>query len=231
MTAPHSMQPHHRRILSFVKREGRLTKGQLRALDELYPQYSADISQLIDFKSLFGNTHPVVLEIGFGNGQSLASMAQAQPDYNYLGLEVHRPGVGNLLLQIEQLGLRNIRVLNHDAVEVLNRNIADASLQRVMIFFPDPWHKKRHNKRRIIQPDFVKLLAQKLQSNGVLHLATDWQDYAEHMLAVLEQSPDFVNESGKNSFAPRPDYRPLTKFEQRGQRLGHGVWDLLYKRK
>jgi len=221
---------YSRRILSFVKREGRLTKGQQRALDELYPSYTVALDGLIDFTVLFGNNNPVVMEIGFGNGSSLASMAQAQADVNFLGLEVHRPGVGNLLLQIEQQAITNLRVLNEDAVEVLKNNIANASLQGVMIFFPDPWHKKRHHKRRLVQDGFVQLLAKKITAGGVLHMATDWQNYAEHMLMVTNAASEFTNQSGQANFAVRPATRPLTKFEQRGQRLGHGVWDLLYTR-
>ena len=225
---------HHRRILSFVKREGRLTKGQARAMDELYPQFTIPLDRKINFEQVFANAHPVVMEIGFGNGHSLATMAANQPELNFVGLEVHRPGAGNLLLQIEKSGLENVRVLNEDAVEVLKNNIPDHSLYKVMIFFPDPWHKKRHHKRRLVQPGFVQLLGRKIQTGGVLHLATDWQDYAEHMLQVMEASAEttglFKNEYGNNAYAPRPASRPETKFEQRGHRLGHGVWDLIYTR-
>ena len=221
-----------RRIRSFVRREGRLTLAQQRALDELWPRFGIDFSPAaLDLQSLFGRTALRVLEIGFGNGESLAAMAAAAPYTDFIGIEVHRPGVGHLLLAIERLALQNLRVCCHDAVEVLERQIPDASLDRVHIFFPDPWHKKRHHKRRLIQPPFVALLARKLKPGGHLHLATDWEDYAVHMLAVLGQSTDFANSAPAGEmFCPRPDYRPLTKFERRGERLGHGVRDLIFER-
>jgi tRNA (guanine-N7-)-methyltransferase len=220
-----------RRIRSFVRREGRLTRGQQRALDELFPRYGLEQSEkLIDLTVLFGRQADTVLEIGFGNGASLAEMAKADPAHNYLGIEVHRPGVGNLLLQIEAQQITNLRVMCADAVEVVEQMIPDASLARVQLFFPDPWHKKKHHKRRIVQPGFVQLLRRKLKPGGVLHMATDWQDYAEHMLAVMSAAEGFVNQQGAGQYAQRPDYRPLTKFEQRGHRLGHGVWDLLFER-
>ena len=224
-------KPFYRRIRSFVRREGRLTKGQLRALDELLPQFGIEQSdQLIDLPTLFGREAETVLEIGFGNGASLAEMARANPELNYIGIEVHRPGVGNLLLQIEQDEIRNLRVICADAVEVLEQMIPDASLHRVQLFFPDPWHKKKHHKRRIVQKSFVELLRQKLKVGGVFHMATDWQDYAEHMMMVMSEAEGFKNQSGVEQYAERPDYRPLTKFEQRGHRLGHGVWDLLFEK-
>ena len=220
-----------RRIRSFVRREGRLTKGQQRALEELLPQYGVEQSeQLLDLTSLFGREADTVLEIGFGNGASLAEMARANPELNYLGIEVHRPGVGNLLLQIELENIPNIRIICADAVEVLEQMIPDASLHRVQLFFPDPWHKKKHHKRRIVQPGFVMLLQKKIKPGGVFHMATDWQDYAEHMMEVMSAAEGFVNQCGAGQYAERPDYRPLTKFEQRGHRLGHGVWDLLFER-
>lgn len=222
-----------RRIRSFVRREGRLTKGQQRALDELFPVYglSVDASgQVFDFNNLFGNDHPLHLEIGFGNGQTLSHLARHQPEHNFIGIEVHRPGVGNALLQIEQQQLSNVRVICHDAVEVLRDAIPDASLAAVYIFFPDPWHKKRHHKRRLVQPEFVELVRSKLQAGGILHMATDWENYAEHMLEVMGQVEGFDNLAGKGRYSPRPEYRPTTKFEQRGLRLGHGVWDLLFRK-
>ncbi len=220
-----------RRIRSFVKREGRLTRAQQRALDELLPRYGIQLAQgELDLDALFGRHAPRVLEIGFGNGAALAEMAARHPETDYLGIEVHRPGVGQLLQRIEQAGLGNVRVSNDDAVEVLAQQISDASLDAVYLFFPDPWHKKRHHKRRIVQPEFAALVWRKLKPGGVFHLATDWQDYADHMLAVMEAAAGFENVSGVGRFTPRPAYRPLTKFEQRGQRLGHGVWDLLYRR-
>ena len=224
-------QPFIRRIRSFVKREGRLTTGQQRALDELFPRYGLTMQQSpIDLKDVFGRTAPVVFEIGFGNGTSLSEMAVNHPEQNYIGVEVHRPGVGNLLLQIEQLGLNNLRVINDDAVDVLKQMIADDSLDAVYLFFADPWHKKKHHKRRIVQKEFVELLRKKLKTGGVFHMATDWQDYAEHMMQVMSEVEGFENIAGQGAYTPRPDYRPMTKFEQRGHRLGHGVWDLLFKK-
>lgn len=222
-----------RRIRSYVRREGRLTTAQQRAIAELWPRFGIDFSPLpLDLQTCFGRTALRVLEIGFGNGESLAAMAAAAPYTDFVGIEVHRPGVGHLLLAIERLQLQNLRVVCHDAVEVLQSQIADASLDRVHIFFPDPWHKKRHHKRRLIQPAFLGLLARKIRSGGHLHLATDWEDYALHMLAVLAQSPDFTNTApAGESFCPRPDYRPPTRFERRGERLGHGVRDLLFERR
>ncbi|WP_438971181.1 tRNA (guanosine(46)-N7)-methyltransferase TrmB [Methylophaga sp.] len=220
-----------RTIRSFVRREGRLTPGQERALDKLWPEFGIDEStETLDLETLFGRSSPVVLEIGFGNGASLAEMAKQQPDHNYIGIEVHRPGVGQLLKAIETEALTNVRVACTDAVELIKNRIPDKSLDRVQIYFPDPWHKKRHHKRRIIQPKFVNILANKLKHGGLLHLATDWQDYAEQMLVDLSDNDRFKNTSQTGDFIERPDYRPLTKFEQRGHRLGHGVWDLLFKR-
>ncbi len=222
----------HRPIRSYVLRQGRLTPGQERAFATLWPRFGVEFSgQQIDLPSLFGNDHPVYLEIGFGNGDSLAQMAAANPENNYLGIEVHSPGVGHLLLKIEELGLSNIRILRHDAVEVLNRGIGDGALEGAFLFFPDPWHKKRHHKRRILQPAFLKQLARVIRPGGLFHAATDWENYAEHMMQVLTDSPDFENRLGAQNYSQRPDYRPLTKFEQRGQRLGHGVWDLLFTRR
>lgn len=222
----------HRPIRSFVRREGRLTKGQQRALEALWPRYGIDNDgTVLDLPALFGRDNPKVLEIGFGNGTSLAQMAAAFADNDYLGIEVHRPGVGALLLLMEEQGLSNIRVICADAVEVIRQRLPDAALDRVQLFFPDPWHKTRHHKRRIVQPDFVALIARKLKPGGVFHLATDWEDYARQMLAVMTAAPEFYNQAGEGRYAPRPETRPLTKFEQRGQRLGHGVWDLLFERR
>jgi len=227
------MTQYYRKIRSFVRREGRLTKGQQRALNELYPVYGLklDDHQQIDFDLLFANDHPVHIEIGFGNGQALTHMAAEHSDQNYFGIEVHRPGVGNALLQVEQQDLKNVRVIAEDAVEVLNDHIPDDSVSAVYIFFADPWHKKRHHKRRLIQVEFVATLLTKLKPDGLLHFATDWQDYAEHMLDVVKQIPTLENLAGENKFNERPDYRPITKFEQRGLRLGHGIWDLLLRKK
>jgi len=226
-------EKHHRQIRSYVLREGRLTAGQQKAFETVWPKFGIEFNrQLLDLPALFGNDHPTFVEIGFGNGESLAKMAQAHPHNNYLGIEVHRPGVGHLLIKIEELGVENLRVIRHDAVEVLRDGIADAALEGVFLFFPDPWHKKRHHKRRILKESFVKLLAQKIRPGGLFHAATDWEDYAEHMMAELSSASDlFENRSGVGNYAPKPDYRPLTKFEQRGLRLGHGVWDLIFTRR
>jgi len=221
-----------RGIRSFVLRQGRMTKGQQRAWDRFWPRYGVPYApEPLDLAALFGNDNPVWLEIGFGMGHSLAQMAEAQPEHNFLGIEVHKPGVGALLMEVEAHGLTNVRVSNHDAVEVVRDQIPPESLDGVMVFFPDPWHKKRHHKRRLIQPPFVSLLASRLRPGGLLHLATDWEDYAEQMRAVCEAEPTLDNVAGAGRFHPRPDWRPLTKFEQRGQRLGHGVWDLLYRKR
>lgn len=220
-----------RRIRSFVKREGRLTAGQERALNELFPLYGLSLQEsVLDLESVFKRQAPRVLEIGFGNGSSLAEMAKNNPQQDYIGVEVHTPGVGNLLLQIEKLGLSNLRVICEDAVDVLKKMIADESLDCVQLFFADPWHKKRHHKRRIVQNEFVQLLRQKLKLGGTFHMATDWENYAEHMMQVMNESEGFENIAAKNQFLSRPEFRPLTKFEQRGQRLGHGVWDLIFKK-
>jgi len=220
-----------RRIRSFVKREGRLTKGQQRALDELLSRYGISLQQgELDLDVLFGRQAFRVLEIGFGNGASLAEMAANYPENDYLGIEVHRPGVGNLLLQIEKQGLTNIRVSNDDAVEVLEKQIPNTSLDAVYLFFPDPWHKKKHHKRRIVQTEFVQLVWCKLKPGGIFHMATDWENYAEHMLEVMTKAKGFENFAGEGNYIVRPGYRPLTKFEQRGHRLGHGVWDLIFKK-
>jgi len=225
---------HHRAIRSFVLREGRLTPGQERAFAQLWPHWGCDWQpgQNLDLPVLFGNANPIVLEIGFGNGESLARMAATEPQRNFLGLEVHRPGVGHLLLEIERLGLTNLRVLRQDAVALLREGLAPASLTAVHLYFPDPWPKKRHHKRRIVQPAFVALAARALASGGLFHAATDWEPYAEHMLVVLDAANDvLINSAGRGHYAPRPASRPLTKFERRGERLGHRVRDLLYVRR
>ena len=219
-----------RSIRSFVKREGRLTHGQQQALETLWPVYGVDYAeQAVNFSELFGREAETVLEIGFGNGDSLWQMAQAQPEKNFFGIEVHRPGVGHLLQLIETSGCKNIRLSSHDAVEVLEHQIPDHSLNRLQLFFPDPWHKKKHHKRRIVQPAFIQLVAQKLKPGGVFHLATDWENYAEHMLHTLNNCELFENLSADNTYVDKPAERPITKFEMRGQRLGHSVWDLLFK--
>ncbi|MDP1924436.1 MAG: tRNA (guanosine(46)-N7)-methyltransferase TrmB [Thiobacillus sp.] len=219
----------HPRIRSYVLRAGRVGPGQARALAEIGPQCMLPFQAgLLDLDAAFGRVAPRILEIGFGMGEGLVEIAAAHPENDYLGVEVHTPGVGALLKQVGERGLTNVRVIQHDAVEVLTRMLALDSLAGVHVFFPDPWHKKRHNKRRLIQPPLVRLLASRIQPGGYIHLATDWQDYAEQMLAVLTAEPLLANTVA--DYAPRPDTRPLTKFEQRGIRLGHGVWDLLFKR-
>lgn len=232
MTENNETRPR-RTIRSFVRREGRLTKGQQRALTELLPVYGlAPVNdEQFDFQQVFNNSNPVHLEIGIGNGHTLVAMASEHPQHNYIGIEVHRPGVGNALLQIEKTGLQNVRLICEDAVEVLKHSIPDHSLSAVYIFFPDPWHKKRHHKRRLVQAEFVNLLKAKLKPGGRLHMATDWEDYANSMLQVMSEVDGFDNQAGAGNFSPKPDYRPLTKFEQRGLRLGHGVWDLVFIRK
>jgi len=221
----------HRAVRSYVLRAGRVTEGQKRALETLWPVWGVDAGQdLLDFEVLFGNDHPVIMEIGFGNGEATWRMASEHPGENYLGVEVHKPGVGRLLLKVEEHGLENVRIACHDAVEVLQRQVQDESLDGVRIYFPDPWPKKRHHKRRIVQPTFVALLARKMRAGGILHLATDWEPYAEFMLDVMRPISDFENLSPFGDFCPRPDWRPLTKYESRGERLGHKVSDLLYRR-
>lgn len=219
-----------RRIRSFVKREGRFTQGQQRAFELFWEKFGLDYSeQTIYLSELFEREAPTILEIGFGNGESLATMAEQNSDKNYLGIEVHRPGAGQLLQHIENKALSNVRVSTHDAVEVLKQQLPDESLSGVQIFFPDPWPKKRHHKRRIIQADFMSLLATKLIPSGFVHLATDWANYAEHMLDVMQAHPDFNNTV--DNFIPRPDFRPLTKFENRGLKLGHEIFDLMFVKK
>jgi len=226
MTAHPGMHP---RIRSYVLRAGRVGSGQARALADIGPLYRLPYQPgVLDFEAVFNRRAPRILEIGFGMGEGLAETAAAHPDHDYLGVEVHTPGVAALLKQIGERGLVNVRVIQHDAVDVLTHMLAPASLAGLHIFFPDPWHKKRHHKRRLIQPPLVQLLASRLQPGGYIHLATDWQDYAGQMLAVLSAEPLLRNTVA--DYAPRPDTRPLTKFEQRGIRLGHGVWDLVFRR-
>ncbi len=220
-----------RRIRSFVLRTGRMTEGQKRAYDLHWPSKGLELKNgAIVLPEVFGRDAPVVLEIGFGMGDSLAQMAAAEPDKDFIGVEVHSPGVGRLMHLIDESGIENLRAYCDDAVEVLELCIADNSLSRVQIYFPDPWHKKRHHKRRLVQSEFVQLLRRKLKPGGVIHLATDWENYAEHMMLVMSGAEGFRNTQGEGAFAPRPDYRPVTKFEKRGERLGHGVWDLLFEK-
>lgn len=225
-------QPKYlRRIRSFVLREGRLTKGQQRSLDLFWPSMGLEHqNQHYDFEQVFGRKADLVLEIGFGMGKSLVAMAKAAPELDFIGIEVHKPGVGACLGEAETEGVKNLRLFEHDAVEILNDSIADGSLTTVQLFFPDPWHKTRHHKRRIVQADFVQLLRRKLKIGGVFHMATDWENYAEHMLEVMSAAEGYQNLADDQQYVPRPDNRPLTKFENRGVKLGHGVWDLMFKR-
>lgn len=222
--------PQRRSIRSFVARAGRMTVAQERAWRDLWPRYGLEgTDETLDLDAVFGRTAARTLEIGFGNGESLVALAQAHPDEDFLGIEVHRPGVGHLMLRAESLELENIRVACRDAVEVLSRQLPDASLAAVLLYFPDPWPKKRHHKRRIVQPDFVAQVARKLEPGGRFRLATDWQHYAEQMLDVVGGCAMLENEFD-SGYAPRPDSRPLTRFETRGQRLGHEVWDLCFRK-
>ena len=219
-----------RTIRTFVMRAGRTTEGQERALKNLGPRFVLPYqTEMLDTGAVFGRTAPVVLEIGFGMGDATAKIAQTLPEVDFIGCEVHEPGVGALLKQIGDHDITNLRIIQHDAVEVLDHMIAPASLAGVHIFFPDPWHKKRHHKRRLIQPPLVATLVSKLKPGGYIHCATDWENYAEQMLEVLTAEPALQNTA--EGYAPRPDYRPLTKFEQRGIRLGHGVWDLVFRKR
>lgn len=223
------MQQFDRKIRSFVRREGRITALQQKAYDSLLPEFGIEYAvSNIDFAQIFNNTQPVTLEIGFGMGKSLAQQAVNHPHINFLGIEVHRPGVGALLALVQQQSIKNIRVICHDAIAVIENMINHQSLDKVQLFFPDPWHKKRHHKRRIVNAHFAELLQTKLKHQGILHMATDWENYAEHMLQVMQHSPGWKNLSSNNRFVPKPDDRPITKFQKRGEKLGHGVWDLMF---
>jgi tRNA (guanine-N7-)-methyltransferase len=222
---------HPRSIRSFVVRGGRITEAQQRALEEYGPAFGVEYQPApLDLDSVYGRQAPRVLEIGFGNGENLLTLAAAHPERDYLGVEVHRPGVGRLFLELAKAGVKNVRAICHDAVEVLENQIPAASLDEVLILFPDPWHKKRHHKRRLIQPPFVELIANRLKPQGVLHLATDWKPYAEHMMAVLSACSRFANVSPEGGYVPRNASRIPTRFERRGERLGHEVWDLAFRR-
>jgi tRNA (guanine-N7-)-methyltransferase len=218
-----------RRIRSYVLRQGRLTAAQGRAHAGLLPRYGIPYSsQPVDLERVFGRPAPKILEIGFGMGGTTAEIAAAHPENDYLGIEVHTPGVGSLLNRVADLGLANVRVIQHDAVDVLEHMIAPAALDGVHVFFPDPWPKKRHHKRRLLQAPFVRLLASRIRPGGYVHAATDWEDYANQILETLSAEPLLANTAA--GFAPRPEYRPLTKFESRGLKLGHGVWDVIFRR-
>ena len=221
-----------RRIRSFVLRAGRTTAAQERALEELWPACGLDLGEgLLDLAAVFGRAAPRCLEIGFGVGEVIGSLAENNPHIDYLGIEVHRPGVGRLLLRAEASALKNLRVICNDAVDVLRDHMEDRSLDEVLVFFPDPWHKKRHHKRRLIDASFVALLAAKLRTGGTLRIATDWQDYADQILEVCNASPELRSLSEDQRFVPRPEFRPATRFERRGQRLGHGTWDFAYEKR
>ncbi|MEO8154611.1 MAG: tRNA (guanosine(46)-N7)-methyltransferase TrmB [Rhizobacter sp.] len=227
---PDETQPARRSIRSFVLRTGRMGTGQIRALETLAPKYVLPYSQQqLAPKQVFGRSAPLVLEIGFGMGDATAQIAEALPGTDFIGVEVHTPGVGSLLQRIEEKQLANLRIVQHDAVEVLEHMVAPGSLAGVHIFFPDPWHKKKHNKRRLVQAPFVAKLVTRLAPGGYMHCATDWQPYAEQMLEVLSAEPGLRNTA--EGYAPKPGYRPLTKFENRGLKLGHGVWDLVFSKR
>lgn len=236
MTGADSSREHkdtdrRRPVRSFVLREGRITPAQQRAFDEHWSRYGLDFQgRPRDLDAAFGRHAPRVMEIGFGNGEALAHAAAQDPARDYLGVEVHRPGVGRLMNALAEAGSDNVRIWRHDAVEVLREEIADGALDQVRVWFPDPWPKKRHHKRRLIQPDFVALVARRVHPGGLLHLATDWAEYAEHMREVMEAAPDWRNQAGPGRYAECPSWRIETHFERRGRRLGHAVWDLLYQR-
>ncbi len=221
-----------RDIRSFVLRQGKITSGQLKAINELLPKFGIEYNQeRCDLNAAFCRDNPKIVEIGFGMGNATWQIAKNNPEHDYLGIEVHLPGVGALLMQMRDNNVNNLRIIRHDAVEVFKNMLADDILDGIHIYFPDPWHKKRHHKRRIIQTPFVELLAQKLKPGGYIHLATDWEDYALCMLDILNQETSLINQAIDGKFVPRPEYRPLTKFENRGLKLGHGVWDLIFIRK
>ena len=227
------IRPEYRKksIRSYVVRAGCMTDGQRNAFDTSWPTYGLKLADgAIDTDAVFGRTGPKVLEIGFGMGDSLLQMAAAEPETDFIGIEVHPPGVGTLMNTAKAEGISNLRVYLADANDVLEECFASQSIDRLQLYFPDPWHKKKHNKRRIVQPQFVQLVREKLRPDGVLHMATDWEHYAEQMLETLDAAEGFENIAGIGQYSSRPDYRPMTKFEKRGERLGHGVWDLIYKK-
>lgn len=227
------IKPEYRRkaVRSYVIRGGRITAGQKAAFDRYWEAYGLSLYQgSMDSVKVFGRSAPLVVEVGFGMGDSLVAMASTETDKDYLGIEVHPPGVGRLINAAGKGGLHNLRVYMADAVDVLKDCVPDQSIDRFQLYFPDPWHKKKHHKRRIVQPEFVQLIATKLKSGALLHFATDWEHYAEQMAEVLQAAPGLVSEGGNSPFVERPPFRPITKFEQRGARLGHGIWDLLYRK-
>lgn len=233
MSQSFEIKPEYKQkaIRSYVIRGGRITEGQKKAFDSAWPTYGLSLFDgVVDPQALFGRRAPLVLEVGFGMGDSLLAMAKAEPESDFLGIEVHPPGVGRLINNAAKEGLTNLRVFMADAIDVFEDCIVDGSIDRFQLYFPDPWHKKKHNKRRIVQPEFIQRVRRKLAMGGICHLATDWEPYAEHMMEVMTMAEGYENTSGEYCYAPRPEYRPLTKFEHRGQRLGHGVWDLLFRR-
>ena len=223
-------KPYMRKIRSFVMRAGRLTEGQERALEEQWPVYGLELGEPFDSKEIFQREANLIVEIGFGMGDSLLEMSQANPASDFVGIEVHTPGVGRLLNNASEQDVKNLRVYRDDAVEVFNQCFADNSIDRLQLFFPDPWHKKKHHKRRIVQLEFAELVRTKLKPGGVWHMATDWEPYAEHMIEIMSVAPGYENEAGEQLYVTKPDYRPETKFERRGERLGHGVWDMRFKK-
>ncbi|MBS0461179.1 MAG: tRNA (guanosine(46)-N7)-methyltransferase TrmB [Proteobacteria bacterium] len=228
---PFTSEAGRREIRSFVLREGRLTPAQERAMRELWPRYGLDYTGSVrDWQAVFGRAAPLVLEVGFGNGDALLQCAAADPARDYLGVEVHMPGVGRALAGIERASLRNVRVMRHDAIELLRHEIAPGALDEVRIWFPDPWHKKRHHKRRLVNADSLALIAQRLRPGGLLHLATDWEPYAQWIWDALDGQPLLRNRAGPRGSSPKPDWRPPTRFERRGLALGHAVFDILCER-
>ncbi|WP_305856224.1 tRNA (guanosine(46)-N7)-methyltransferase TrmB [Balneatrix alpica] len=224
-------QPYMREVRSFVKRSGRMTPSQAKALETQFAQYGLKLEQgLLDLTVVFGREAPLVVEIGFGMGDSLVAMAQAMPEKNFIGIEVHEPGVGRLLNNVALAGLTNVRVFCADAIKVLEQCLPAASIDTLQLFFPDPWPKKKHHKRRIVQPAFAEQLRGHLRVGGIFHMATDWQPYAEHMMEVMTAAPGYRNQLGEGQYAPQPEHRPVTKFQRRGEKLGHGVWDLMFER-
>lgn len=226
-----SINNSYPRIRSFIRRQGRATAGQANAIETKWEKYCLDPERTYNYSQVFDRDAPLIVEIGFGNGSSLADMAEKNPENNYLGIEVHRPGIGHLILLLEQKGISNVRIYHHDAIEILEQKIMDRSLAGVHLFFPDPWQKRKHHKRRIVRPEFIDLLNKKLMNGGYFHAATDWEHYAKSMLAILSASAKLINISSGDGFCERPKHRSLTKFEGRGLSLGHGVWDLIFKKK
>lgn len=220
----------HPRIRSYICRQGRATTAQINILHQSWNHYCLDPEITDDYAQVFGRQAPIIVEIGFGNGSSLAEMAEKNPALNYIGIEVHKPGVAQLMMLLKQKALKNVRIYHHDAVEILEQKIPDNMLSGVHLFFPDPWQKRKHHKRRLVQPNFVEMLNIKLKLGGYFHVATDWENYAKEMLVTLTASTRLANVSGDKQYSPRPQYRPLTKFENRGLRLGYGVWDLIFRK-